>query len=147
MKYFTIEELIYSDTALKKKIRNKTTQEVERNLQRLVKTVLDPLREAYGEPINVSSGYRCAELNKEVGGVETSQHTTGCAADIDAGSLAKNGDLARLIVSLGLPFDQLIDECNYAWVHVSVAADGKTARKKILRYDGKKYTNITPNQL
>lgn len=147
MDYFCYEELIYSETALKKRIRNKTSKTIESNLQRLVDTVLDPLRKAYGKPIIVNSGYRCAALNKAVGGASTSQHTTGCAADIDAGSVAANRELARLIVSLNLPYDQLIDEKDYAWVHVSVAAVGKAPRKEILRYNGRSYQSITANQL
>ena len=148
MQYFTIEELIYSDTALKKQMRNKTTVEIERNLTRLVDTILDPLRKAYGKPIYVTSGFRCATLNKAVGGVSTSQHLTGCAADIDAGSMAKNRDLAVLITKLNLPFCQLIDEKNYAWVHISIPNTPTEAPKRqILRYNGKTYTNIKPNQL
>lgn len=146
MEYFTYEELIYSETALKKRIRNKTSKAIEANLQRLVNDILDPLRKAYGRAINVSSGYRCKELNKAVGGVSNSQHTTGCAADITAGSRSANRELARMIVSLGLPFDQLINEKDYAWVHVSVA-DGKAPRKDILQYNGRSYTRITPDQL
>ena len=146
MEYFTYEELIYSETALKKRIRNKTSKAIESNLQRLVDTVLDPLRKAYGRSINVSSGYRSKEVNKAVGGVSNSQHTTGCAADITAGSRSANRELARLIVSLGLPFDQLINEKDYAWVHVSVA-DGKAPRKDILHYNGRSYIRITPDQL
>lgn len=146
MEYFTYEELIYSETALKKRIRNKTTRQVEANLARLVSEILDPLRKAYGRAIIVNSGYRCAALNKAVGGASTSQHTTGCAADIDAGSVAANRELARLIVRLNLPYDQLIDEKNYAWVHVSIA-DGKAARKEILRYNGKSYQRIGASEL
>lgn len=146
MDYFCYEELIYSETALKKRIRNKTSKAIESNLQRLVDTVLDPLRKAYGRSINVSSGYRSKEVNKAVGGVSNSQHTTGCAADITAGSRSANRELARLIVSLGLPFDQLINEKDYAWVHVSVA-DGIAPRKDILQYNGRNYTRITPDQL
>lgn len=147
MEYFTYEELIYSETAQKKRIRNKTNKAIESNLQRLVDTVLDPLRKAYGRAINVSSGYRCKEVNQAVGGVGNSQHTTGCAADITAGSRSANRELARLIVSLNLPYDQLIDEKDYAWVHVSVAGVNTPARKQILRYNGRSYQSITANQL
>lgn len=146
MDYFTYEELIYSETALKKRIRNKTTRQAEANLARLVADILDPLRKAYGRAITVNSGYRCAALNKAVGGASTSQHTTGCAADIDAGSVAANRELARLIVRLNLPYDQLIDEKNYAWVHVSIA-DGRTPRMEILRYNGKAYQRIGASEL
>lgn len=145
--YFTIEELLYSDTALKKRIRNKTSKAIEDSLDLLITAVLDPLRKAYGKPITVTSGYRCKELNKAVGGVSNSQHTTGCAADITAGSRSANQALARLIVSLNLPYDQCIDEKGLQWVHVSIAPPMSCARKQLLRYDGRKYTSITVNEI
>ena len=134
-KYFTIEELIYSENALKKyDIRNKTTH------------LLDPIREKWGKPIQITSGYRCKELNDKIGGSATSQHVFGLAADLDAGSPSKNRELAKLIVSMGISFDQLIDEKNYAWVHIGLSTT-KPNRKQILRYNGKSYINITANQL
>ena len=81
-KYFSIAELTKSETANKRKINNKPTKEVENCLNQLIDNILDPLRKAYGQPIIVSSGYRCPELNKAVGGAKTSQHTLGQAADI-----------------------------------------------------------------
>ncbi|MBR5846187.1 MAG: peptidase M15 [Bacteroidaceae bacterium] len=82
MKYFTIPELSHSDTAVSLGIDNTPSKEHVANLERLVAHVLDPLRESWGGPICVSSGYRCPMLNKEVGGVEGSYHTRGMAADI-----------------------------------------------------------------
>ena len=120
-KYFSIAELTRSETANKRKIDNKPTKEVEKCLNQLIDHILDPLREAYGQPIIVSSGYRCPELNKAVGGARTSQHTLGQAADIRTKSNSKesNKQLFELIKQLKLPFDQLINEYNYSWVHVS----------------------------
>lgn len=120
-KYFSIAELTKSETANKRKINNKPTKEVENCLNQLIDNILDPLREAYGQPIIVSSGYRCPELNKAVGGAKTSQHTFGQAADIHTKSNSKesNKQLFELIKQLKLPFDQLINEYNYSWVHVS----------------------------
>lgn len=120
-KYFTIAELTKSDTANKKNIDNSPSKQVETNLNQLITNILDPLREAYGEPIIVSSGYRCPALNKAVGGVTSSQHTLGQAADIHSKSNTKenNKKIFDLIKSLKLPFDQLINEYNYKWVHVS----------------------------
>mgnify|MGYP001024757040 FL=1 len=74
MKYFTLKELTRSTTATAKGIDNTPTPEVEKNLTLLVENVLDPLREIYGKPITVNSGYRCPELNKAVGGSKTSDH-------------------------------------------------------------------------
>ena len=77
MKYFTISELIRSDTAIARKIWNGANREQEDNLIALVAAVLDPLRTAYGKPIHISSGYRCPTLNKAIGGVANSQHMKG----------------------------------------------------------------------
>lgn len=129
MKYFTIEELTKSSTAKSKGIDNTPTKEIEENLKELVEKVLDPLRELYGKPIYINSGYRCPELNKAVGGSNTSQHMTGCAADITAGSKEENEKLFNLIKD-NLKFDQLIDEKNFQWVHVSY--DKNRLRNQVL---------------
>jgi hypothetical protein len=70
----------------------------------------------------------------------------GEAADIDLGSTTENRKLAKLIVDMKLPFDQLIDEANYAWIHVSYKRKGDN-RGQILRMRGGKYTGIKPDQL
>ena len=145
MKYFTIAELIYSRDYWKL-MWNKTTPKIEQNLTALVAAVLDPLRERYGKPINVNSGFRCKELNRLVKGAVNSQHMSGEAADIDTGSKTENKKLAKLIVQMGLPFDQLIDEANYAWVHVSYKCRGVN-RGQILRMRNGKYTSIKPEEL
>ena len=121
MKYFTIKELCKSNTAIKHGIDNTPTPEVEQNLISLIENVLDPLREAWGRPIIVNSGYRSPELNKVIGGVKTSQHMTGQAVDIQTvtDSKSDNEKLFKLAQSLDLPFDQLIDESNYSWIHIS----------------------------
>lgn len=132
MKYFTIPELCKSDTASRLGIENIPTQEIEKNLEALVNNVLDPLREWYGKPIKVNSGYRCPELNKAVGSKsKKSQHMFGQAADIDTNSVVENKKLYEYIKE-NLEFDQLIDESNFAWVHVSFRADGNN-RKQLLK--------------
>ena len=129
MKYFTIKELCSSSTAKQKGINNTPNSEVVNNLEQLVDYLLDPLRERYGKPITVNSGYRCSALNKAVNGSKTSHHLKGLAADITAGSATKNKTLFNLAIELDLPFDQLIDEKNYKWIHISFS---KTPRKQIL---------------
>lgn len=119
MKYFTIKELCRSVTAEREGIDNTPGDVVKVHLTLLTERVLDPLREAYGKPIKVNSGYRCPKLNKAVGGSATSQHMTGQAADITGGSKAENKKLFDLVRSLKLPFDQLIWENGGVWVHVS----------------------------
>ena len=123
MKYFTIEELCASDTACARGIDNTPSSGVTLALTTLIEKLLDPIREAWGGPITVNSGYRCQKLNTAVGGVATSQHLQGEAADIPVGIPAKNRQLFDRIVELQkagqIEFDQLIDESNYAWVHIS----------------------------
>ena len=115
MKYFTIRELTKSTTAIKKGIDNTPTREVTSNLIYLIDNILDPLREAWGEPLIVTSGYRSPKLNKAVGGSATSQHVKGQAADIRTlkDTPEENKRLFELVQKLGLPFDQLINEYNY----------------------------------
>ncbi len=123
MKYFTIDELCASDTAERKKIDNTPNADARLRMQRLIEQLLDPIRAAWGAPITVNSGYRSPALNRAVGGVATSQHVKGEAADITVRSTADNKRLFDKIVELQkagrIAFDQLIDESGYSWVHIS----------------------------
>lgn len=129
MKYFTIEEMTKSSTATAKHIDNTTNQTAIDNLTKLIEAVLDPLREWYGKPIRVNSGYRCEALNEAIGGSDTSQHRLGEAADITVGTKKGNKKLFEYIKD-NLPFDQLINESNFSWVHVSYR-EGRL-RKQVL---------------
>lgn len=128
MKYFTIGEFTRSDTADRYGINNRLPSLKEsENIYNLVKNVLDPLREAYGKPIRISSGYRCPKLNAIIPGASpTSDHMTGCAADLQSipADIGEHKKLFRLIQELQLPFDQLIDEKGMRWVHVSFRSTG-----------------------
>ena len=117
MKYFTLYELCKSDTAKKQNIDNFPTWEVVDNLKRIVEEILDPLREWYGKPINVNSGYRSQKLNKAVGGVNNSFHLNGCGVDIDTNSTEENKKLFEYIKN-NLPFTELGWEGNGSWIHV-----------------------------
>lgn len=132
MKHFTMGEMMRSDTADRRGIDNRCSKEDAERLKKLIENVLDPLREAYGKPIKVNSGYRCPELNKAVGGSKTSDHMKGCAADIvgTPNTKSENKRLFELVKSLDLPFDQLIDEKNLSWVHVSYREGNN--RKQVL---------------
>ncbi len=132
MKFFTLRELTKSDTAIRKGIKNVPSKSEEANLIVLVENILDPLRETYGKPIIVTSGYRCEELNRLIGGSKTSQHRSGQAVDIRTviDTPEENKKLYDLIIKLNLPFDQLIDEHNFDWVHVSYSPKH---RKQILK--------------
>lgn len=129
MKYFSIEELTRSATAQAHGIDNTPTPGIRANLDALVRNVLDPLREAWGAPITVTSGYRSPQLNKAVGGATGSQHMLGEAADISVGSKADNRRLFDLVQKLELPFDQLIDEKGFQWIHISY---GSRRRRQVL---------------
>lgn len=87
--FYTLRELTKSSTASRYHIDNSPSEDIVRNLQYGVDMVLDPLRRLYGKPIVITSGYRCPELNKRVGGVANSWHTQGNAADIHVSSLAE----------------------------------------------------------
>ena len=119
MKHFTIQELTRSATARQLGIDNSPPVSAVKALHALVDHVLDPLRQAWGGPIRVTSGYRSPELNKAVGGTANSQHQLGEAADITVGSPARNRCLLELIKRLNLPVDQCIDEKGCRWIHVS----------------------------
>lgn len=123
MKYFTIGELLYSKKALESKINNlKTTPEIEENLRALIENVLEPARVRLGVPIIVSSGYRCAELNRLVKGEQTSQHLRGQAADLKCTSAADKRRLFEILRTMDV--DQLLyerDSKGTTWIHVSYA--------------------------
>lgn len=130
MKYFTIEEMCRSAKAEAMRIDNTPPRDAVMALETLVECVLDPLREAYGNPIIVNSGYRCELLNEAVGGRRNSQHKKGEAADITVGSKEGNKWLFNYIRD-HLDYDQLIDEYDYSWVHVSYDA-GRCNRREII---------------
>lgn len=132
MKYFTLEELCSTKTG----ITNIPSWQAVENLKALVNNVLEPIREAWGKPIIVTSGFRCKAVNNKVGGVETSQHTKGQAADLDIGTLEQNKELFEFICKSGITFDQLLLEDNGAWVHISYNINKN--RRQILYINDKK---------
>ncbi len=123
MKYFTIPELTSSATALREGIDNRPSKCAYHLLHALADQLLDPIREAWGEPIVVSSGYRCKQLNELIGGVKNSHHILGCAADIIAGNRADHRRLFKLIQQMQqegrIKFTQLIWEGDGRWIHIS----------------------------
>ena len=133
-KNFSLEEMYRSDTARRCGIDNKPqTEEVVENLRALCLEVLQPLRDHLGKPVVVSSGYRCKDLNKKVGGVENSQHLKGEAADIKVRDREELIDVMRYIMD-ETDFDQLIREKSGSteWVHVSHKRNGNY-RRLVLR--------------
>lgn len=133
MEYFTLYELYYSNTAKKLKINNTPDNKIMKNLQTMIR-FLNPLREKWGSPINISSGYRCNELNKAVGGVSTSAHLIGCAVDL----VPSNGEFDKFVEFMknylvGKQFDQCIIEKsrNSRWVHFGLYNQQGMQRKQL----------------
>lgn len=123
---FTINELTKSAAAKNLGIDNTPNLEIKNNLWRLIKEVLQPIRDAWGQPIIVTSGYRCQKLNRAIGGAINSDHVYGCAADIHTVTDTRddNKKLFDLIIKLKdegvITCRQIIDEYNYNWIHVSI---------------------------
>lgn len=124
MRYFTFNELLRSETAIKNGIANMPfmtgEHEVYKNLETLVKNLLDPIRERFATPVIITSGYRCERLNDMVGGERNSQHRQGKAADFYfAGFTAKEMAQAFFEISETFDFDQLIYYKKRHFIHIS----------------------------
>jgi hypothetical protein len=135
MKYFTLKELTHTN----KNLPNVPDKAAEANLIQLVENVLDPLRELYGKPIKVNSGYRSQLVNAATENAsKTSDHMTGRAADID--TISDNALLFKLIRD-NFTFDQLIwekgDSKAPSWIHVSYREGAN--RNQIKKYENGKY--------
>ena len=136
-KNLSLEEVIKSNTATRLGIDNTPEQWEINNLRAVADNVFQPLRDHFGIPIGVSSGYRCKALNKAIGGSKYSQHMIGEALDLDAdiyGGL-KNSEIFNYIKK-NLEWDQMIwefgDDEEPDWVHVSYKESGNN-RKQIKR--------------
>ena len=129
--HFDLSEFTRSATADRLHIDNSIPEELIPNLKNLCEQVLEPLRQHFGTPVVISSGYRCPELNKAVGGVPNSQHLKGEAADI---VLPKLADAFYWLID-NTPFDQLGFESKGTtkWIHVSCKMDLSKNRQCIFR--------------
>ena len=123
--HLELSEVIRSESAKRNGISNMPTAEHIENFKILATKVFEPIREHFGVPIRISSGYRSSELNKCVGGSATSQHSSGEAIDIDQDQTTIANKQVFEYIRDNLAFDQLINEFNYAWIHVSYKANGK----------------------
>lgn len=133
-KNFTLGELLRSDKAEQLGYTEQYTPplEVINKLQALTQHVLQPIRDGLGQPIKITSGYRCPRLNKAVGGKPASQHQKGEAADINLGSKELNKKLYDWIKH-NLDFDQLINEYNLTWVHVSYKSGANRKQEVVVK--------------
>lgn len=136
-KYFTLEEFLDSSTAKQKNIHNIPSFEIVENLKTFTRTALDPLRDAWGSAIDVTSGYRNQALNKAVGGSDTSAHPLGWAVDL----IPRNGKIDEFFnftvewfTLTGIKFDQIIlerDNKGNRWVHIGLYNKQKQQREEI----------------
>jgi len=137
--HLTLAELIRSESAKRHGINNMPTPEHIENLKALAENIFEPIRTEFRVPIYLSSGYRSAALNKLVKGSATSQHCKGEAIDIDMDGHThdiSNKDIFDFIVAK-LPFDQVINEFNYSWIHVSYKKNGPQRRQVLKAVKGK----------
>ena len=137
MKHFSIRELSRSETASRKVINNTPNSAIGSALTVLIDDVLDPLREKWGAPIIVTSGYTCPALNRAIGGASGSQHTKGEAADIRtlSDSREDNMKLLKCLLDSGIEFDQVIAENvdgagRPDWIHVSFTRSRANRKKR-----------------
>ena len=130
-KNFVLSEITRSNTAKRLGISNEPTKEHLENTQRIVSVLLQPLRDSLG-PIRISSGYRNPSLNRAIGGSSKSQHCKGEALDIQfwEGGKMNNKAIYNWILDSGLEFDQMINEFDFAWIHISLKE--KDNRKQVL---------------
>ena len=138
--HLSLSEVIRSESAKRNGISNMPTPEHIENFKILAAKVFEPIREHFGVPIRISSGYRSAELNKCVNGSATSQHSSGEAIDIDQDYTTITNKQVFDYIKDNLTFDQLINEFNYAWVHVSYKANGKQRGEVLEAYKVGKVT-------
>lgn len=133
-KNFTIHELTYSVTAEANKIDNRPSVQVIANLKALCEKVLQPLRDYLRCSVIVTSGFRCAVLNKKIGSTVNSQHLTGQACDF----IVPQKDLKDVYnyIKHNLPYDQLLYEYNKKdkWIHVSYRSDGHNRKQAFDNY-------------
>ena len=129
-KHITLQEATESATALRLGIKN-VPNEVELEAMKYVsENLFEPIREWYNKPIKINSFYRCLALNKAVNGSKTSGHVLGNSIDISGGNKVENKKIFDFIKLSGLNFDQVINEYDYTWIHISLKKDKN--RKQIL---------------
>jgi hypothetical protein len=125
--HFSLEEFVNSDTARANQIDNSASDDIVASLRRTA-GLLELVRGVLGSrPLIITSGYRCPELNKKVGGVADSAHVKGLAADIVCPSFGSPLEVCKAIAASDITFDQLIHEHggNAVWTHIAVGTRGQ----------------------
>jgi zinc D-Ala-D-Ala carboxypeptidase len=134
--HFSLEQLTASETADRCGIDNSPPPAIVDNLRELA-AGLERVRALLGQPLEISSGYRCAELNQAVGGTATSQHCEGRAVDFECPAYGSPDDIAQAIAASSIDFDTLILEYG-RWVHLSFAPEARR-RAMTIHEDGQGY--------
>lgn len=128
--HFKLSEFVKSSTASARGIDNTPDEKQIANLKRLCQEVLEPLRQHFGVPITIGSGFRCPKLNAAVGGVKNSNHLTGCAADLHLPNNEVGREWFRWLMD-NTHFDELIwetsDRKRY-WIHIALRPSGNRQR-------------------
>ena len=134
-KHFTLDELVFSQTAKRKGIPNNPDTTQLANMKALCQHTLEPVRQLLGKPIFITSGFRSQALNGAVGGSKTSAHMDGLAADIICPDFGTPAEIAEVIGASSIEYDQLIYEGS--WVHISWASSPRNEILTAIFEDGK----------
>ena len=120
-KNFSRAEIEHSNTAKRLGISNEMSEKHLENMQRLIDNLIQPMRDAIG-PIRISSGYRSPKLNKAIGGSSRSQHSKAEALDLQywIGGKMNNKVIYDWVLESGVEFDQMINEFDFSWIHISL---------------------------
>jgi zinc D-Ala-D-Ala carboxypeptidase len=130
-KNFVLSEITRSNTAKRLGIDNGPNKNHLRSIQRLITNLIQPMRDALG-PIRISSGYRNPNVNRAIGGSTKSQHCKGEALDLQFWKDGKicNKEIYDWVLSSDVEFDQMINEFDFAWIHISLKKEDN--RKQVL---------------
>lgn len=129
-KHISLEEATESPTALRMGIKNVPNAMELEAMKYVAENLFEPIREWYDKPIKINSFFRCVALNKAVKGSLTSGHVLGNSIDISGANKIENKKIFDFIKTSGLNYDQVINEYDYTWIHISLKKTGN--RKQLL---------------
>ena len=130
-KHISTAEATESATALRLGIKNVPNEAELEAMKYVAENLFEPIREWYNSPIKINSFFRCVALNKAVKGSLTSGHVLGNSIDISGGNKVENKKIFDFIKTSGLDYDQVINEYDFTWIHISLKKTGN--RKQVLK--------------